>query len=560
MKFAYHIKFKYKILSGVVVLYAVFLSIILISYKNLTSLQGNTDQLKQNFQIQNGLIEIRDLVQKDIQKAEELADQQLEEDLEVKWKDHSAYQTDILSISKGLTEAASPEANDVAEIRSVYENIISPAFSELYKVKIKQIVVTTGDSLKGDLTVRTDMEIRDMVQEIRTKTDNLINKIIKTEDKLKDASSLAIDNEVGSIKHYRFELLIVSLLAIVFSIFFFYIFIHFVFRPFAQFHAFVSKLEKGDLSDELHLNSNDELGNMGRSLNRFVLNQKTIAKLLNDVGESRFDGDYQLLSEVDELGLAFIKMKERLQQTNEEARKMKEQESLQNWATTGVAKFGEILRRQTKDNHELAYNIIKALIEYVNANQGGLFIMHEDESGLSDPELQLMATYAYGRRKFKQRTVKIGEGLVGACALESETIYMTNIPEGYIEIESYLGHSSPKSLLIVPLKLDDKIFGIIELASFGEIKTHEIRFIEDLAGTIASTISTARINQRTSELLEKSRIQSEAMLAQEEEMRQNLEELQSTQEEAARRERILQEELQSAQEEIIRLRAKIGEE
>jgi GAF domain-containing protein len=170
-----------------------------------------------------------------------------------------------------------------------------------------------------------------------------------------------------------------------------------------------------------------------------------------------------------------------------------------------------------------------------------------------------MATYAYGRKKFKQKVVRFGEGLVGTCAIEGQSIYLTNIPDGYIEIESYLGHANPKSLLVVPLKLENKIFGIIEIASFNEFKAHEIKFIEDLAGTIASTIATSRINQKTSELLEKSKEQSEAMLAQEEEMRQNLEELQSTQEEAHRREKILHEELESARHELERMRKEIFE-
>lgn len=559
MKLGHLLKFKYKILLGIAVLYAVFIAIILVSYQNLTRLQSNTDQLKQNFMVQNGLIEIRDLIQKDIQKAEEIADQSSEEDLEVKWKDHTGYQTEISTISKSLADVTTIEAGDVTEIKSIYENIIAPTYNELYKVKVKQIVISDADSILS-ADSRSVLEIRDMVQEIRSKTDNLIAKIIKTEDKLKDGSSAAISSEVDRIQKYRIELIIVSILAVFFSVLFVYIFVNVVFKPFKSFNDFVKRLSSGDLSEQFHTNSKDEIGEMFNSLNYFVRNLKVIAGLLNDVGESKFVGDYQVLSENDELGFAFKKMKESLQKTNEEAQKMKEQESLQNWATNGIAKFGEILRRQTKDNQELSYNIIKALIEYVNANQGGLFIMHEDENGLSEPELVLMATYAYGRRKFKERTVKIGEGLVGACALEAETIHMTNIPKGYIEIESYLGHASPSSLLIVPLKLDNKIFGIIELASFNVIRPHEIKFIEDLASTIASTISTARINQRTSELLEKSRIQSEAMLAQEEEMRQNLEELQSTQEEAARRERILQEELLGAQQEIERLRLKLGEE
>ena len=113
---------------------------------------------------------------------------------------------------------------------------------------------------------------------------------------------------------------------------------------------------------------------------------------------------------------------------------------------------------------------------------------------------------------------------------------MTDVPDNYVSITSGLGDANPRAILIVPLKFNDKVFGVIEMASFTEYEDYKIKFIEKLAESIASTISTVKVNMQTVKLLEDSKMKSEELASQEEEMRQNLEELQTTQEESARRE------------------------
>jgi transcriptional regulator with GAF, ATPase, and Fis domain len=228
-----------------------------------------------------------------------------------------------------------------------------------------------------------------------------------------------------------------------------------------------------------------------------------------------------------------------------------QEDQKRNWANEGYAKFGEILRHSSGDFNEYCYSIINNLVKYLGANQGGIFVASEDAY---EQVLELKACYAYDRKKFVEKRIEAGEGLAGACFLEKETILLTNVPKNYAHITSGMGGQTPSCVIMVPLKTDQVVCGVIEIASFDIIEPHQVQFIEKIAESIASSISSTRVNIRTSYLLEQSKQQAEEMRAQEEEMRQNNEELLATQEEISRHNQEMQRHQKSMQEKEEKLR------
>jgi hypothetical protein len=295
----------------------------------------------------------------------------------------------------------------------------------------------------------------------------------------------------------------------------------------------LSRIQEATATRTLLLNSGeDEFGKVSHGLNE-ILNQLNHAStFVQNIGDGNLEVTYNQQEngsvKNDQLASSLISMQSKLKTMNEEEQK-------RTWANEGLTRFVEILRTNDDNLASLGDKIVSGLVQYTRSNQGGLYILNDEVT--RDPFLELISLYAFNIKKFEQQKLKIGEGLVGQAYLEKATIYLKEIPEDYIKITSGLGASNPKNILVVPLKVDTEVYGLVELASFNQYQPHEISFVEKLGETLASTLASVKTNQRNRKLLEESRMATEAMRAQEEEMRQNMEELTATQEEMSRKER-----------------------
>jgi methyl-accepting chemotaxis protein len=298
---------------------------------------------------------------------------------------------------------------------------------------------------------------------------------------------------------------------------------------------------KGILPKDKLTEGSDEIGQMAKALNMLVKGLTNIFNFSVDIGKGNFNSHFDPLSEEDVLGHSLLDMRNELKKAADEESRRKEEDEHRNWAAQGVAKFSDILRKNTDELNELSYNIISNLVKYTNSNQGGIYVVNDNDK--DNFFIEMKASYAYDRRKFITKRIEIGEGLVGRCYQEKEKIYLTEIPNDYMKITSGLGEDNPRALLIVPLIYNDVIYGLIEIASFDQYPQHVIEFIERIGESIAATISSSKSQIQTAILLEQSQQQAEEMSSQEEEMRQNMEELRATQEQSARREEELSREV-----------------
>ncbi len=257
------------------------------------------------------------------------------------------------------------------------------------------------------------------------------------------------------------------------------------------------EMSKGHVLEIEKIKRNDELGDMLNSLNDLILGLNQYADFSLEIGQGNIDAEFKPLSSDDKLGNSLLDMRESIKKASDEEEKRRFENERRSKANEAYAMFSELVRKGSKDIAELSYDIISSLVDMLGVNQGGIFMVNDESE---ETYLELTASVAFGRRKYKEKKIFIGDGLAGACAYEKKKIYVTNVPDNYAEIRSGLGTANPKTILIVPLVTENFLVGVIELASLKEIDDFNIEFTEKVTETIAASLFAAKINAKTSQL------------------------------------------------------------
>jgi len=371
------------------------------------------------------------------------------------------------------------------------------------KIVLKQkVVVSITDLHKQSLnylnTIHSNLTLVD--SKIKTISESL-NKT--TDKKLTYSQNLA----------FGFFIAVIVALFIVLS----YL-IRYLINPIYKLQSHLSVITEGELPDEIFLKSGKEINTIAETVNRLVSGLRKGVDFSNEIGKGNFDAEYKLLGENDELGSSLLTLRKDLLIAQDEERKRKDEDAQRNRTNEGLALFNEIMRQQSGSLSELSDRIVSSLVKFTNSNQGALFLLNEDNK--KDVFYELLGAYAYNKKKYVSKHVRPGEGLIGAVAVEKYTMYMTDVPNEYIEIESGVGSANPRAIIILPLKVEDDVLGIIEIASFNEFKEYEIDMIEKIAESIASSLANVKINLQTKSLIEYSKEQENSVQVLEKEIQQ----------------------------------------
>jgi PAS domain S-box-containing protein len=236
----------------------------------------------------------------------------------------------------------------------------------------------------------------------------------------------------------------------------------------------------------------------------------------------------KLVDEINEKSIKISHSESELKNYIEQFNIAKVFEEQTNWQNIGMTEFAEVIR-QNYGKEDTFKNILSFIAKYTKALKGIIYIYSHGKN-----TLMYGAGFGVTKQEGINHNIQLGEGLAGQCQKEKEIIHLIEIPSDYVEIQSGLGQAIPKTLILLPIKNDLTVEGVLELAFFEELKPHEIDFLKKVSEVLSSVISTEKGNRRTKQILEQLQVSNNEVKAQEEELRQNLEELHATQEEMRR--------------------------
>ena len=186
------------------------------------------------------------------------------------------------------------------------------------------------------------------------------------------------------------------------------------------------------------------------------------------------------------------------------------------WLKAG--QMGLALRLQGEQRlDQLGENLLSFLGAFLGAQVGAVYM---PEHG----RLRRFSGYALPGDDSVADTRPI-EGLVGQALRERRTLYVRDVPPGYLPVSSSLGKAQPAALLIAPATVDGSIQAVIELGFFRPLLPEEQELMERVSEVLAVAVRSSRDRTRLEELLEETQRQSEELQSQQEELRVSNEEL-----------------------------------
>jgi CheY-like chemotaxis protein/signal transduction histidine kinase/HAMP domain-containing protein len=265
------------------------------------------------------------------------------------------------------------------------------------------------------------------------------------------------------------------------------------------------------------------------NVNLLAANLTTQVRAIAEVATAVTKGDLTRSIQVDARG-EVAELKDNINTMIDNLRLTTDRNTEQDWLKTNLAKFTNMLQGQ-RDLATVGRLLLSELTPLVNAHQGVIYQMHGEEEHRA---LKLLATYADDGLNGHPQGLRLGEGLVGQCALDQRRMLIST-PSDATPISSALLNVPPRNLIVLPVSFESQVKAVIELASIHEFTALQTMFLEQLTTSIGIVLNSIEATMQTEGLLKQSQQLAAELQAQQKELQQTNEQLEQKAQQLAER-------------------------
>jgi signal transduction histidine kinase/ActR/RegA family two-component response regulator/methyl-accepting chemotaxis protein len=266
----------------------------------------------------------------------------------------------------------------------------------------------------------------------------------------------------------------------------------------------------GDYNHRVQVKSSED--RLAITVNQMLENFNQIVNQTNAIAKGDYTIEIMPRSDKDILGLALQNMAKTLQEN-----KIRNKD--ENWLKDGVTSLANTISG-IHDVTKLCHLAASTISRYLEAGIGAIYIYDDDEQ-----KVNLTGTYAFIERDQLSNKFALGEGIVGQVAKEQKPIFLKNIRAEDCIIETGTVAQAPHHIYAFPLNYESQLLGVVELGALEPWSSVQLKYIEEITPMLATQIRSAEQQSLTQRLLHESKLLTNRLQAQQDELQKANEEL-----------------------------------
>ena len=244
-------------------------------------------------------------------------------------------------------------------------------------------------------------------------------------------------------------------------------------RPIIRISKSLEQLALGDVTGEISdMNRRDEIGIIVNAINGLQQSSKKLSENACRIAKGDLSVEIEIRSENDFLARSMATMLSKQRQSS--------------FISGGINQLNEVMRGN-QDIMELSEKIIRFLCQYTQSELGCFYL---NQSGW----IHNVANYATEPELMPPDVFKVGEGLVGETAVQKKILFNKDLPPDYISICSASGKTLLRTVIVIPVILNDEVVALIEFGRMVDLSEDHLKFIEVINLPIAIAVNAVIIN------------------------------------------------------------------